>query len=177
MAPQGKQNFQDMATKTRAAVLILLYPVKNEPWTIFIKRPEYKGAHSGQVGLPGGKIESSDENLEFTALRETSEELGIQKQIIIIGSLSSLVISVSNFEVYPFAGYLKNKPDWKPNSGEVKYVIEAPIAALLNPVSQKTEKWNMHGTEIDVPFYHIKNEKIWGATAMIISEFLEIIKV
>jgi 8-oxo-dGTP pyrophosphatase MutT (NUDIX family) len=141
-----------------------------------MKRPDYDGAHSGQISFPGGKVETDDENLEQTALRETSEELGILKnKIQILGKLSPLKIQVSGFEVNPFVGFINEKPFWKPDPDEVAYLIEAPVTELLNPSISKIENWKLHNTNVDVPFYKIENEKIWGATAMILSEFIEII--
>lgn len=143
-----------------------------------MKRPEYEGSHSGQISLPGGKIEINDTSLAHTALRETNEELGISEENIqILGNLTSLKIQVSGFEVNPFVGFLKVKPLWKPDPNEVKYLIETPVNTLLDPSTTMVENRNLHNKNIDVPFFYIRNEKIWGATAMILSEFVEIIKI
>lgn len=177
LAPQGRRNFPENKVKTTAAVMILLFPIHDEPWLVFIKRPEYNGAHSGQVSFPGGKVESEDISLYHTAMRETSEELGIKKESIqYVGKLSPLLIPVSGFHVYPFVGSCSTNPNWNPDKEEVKYTIESPVSALQNNETIKTEIWNLHGHELEVPFYFVKEEKIWGATAMILAEFLTVWK-
>jgi 8-oxo-dGTP pyrophosphatase MutT (NUDIX family) len=177
MVPKGIRNFpQNDNPPSSAAVLLLIFPVNSEPYTVFIKRTEYPGVHSGQISLPGGRIEATDVDLQHTALRETSEELGISSDNIkIIGKLSPLFIPVSRFEVNPYVGYTNYKPDWKPDFNEVTYAIETSIKELSSPQVVKSEIWHIHGNNLNVPFYHVKNEKIWGATAMIIAEFLEML--
>jgi 8-oxo-dGTP pyrophosphatase MutT (NUDIX family) len=177
MAPKGIKNFPVSPGIIPASVLILIYPENNEPWTVFIKRNEYPGAHSGQISLPGGKKEPNDMNLEHTAIREASEELGIREESIrIIRRLSPLTISVSGFEVHPFVGTIDVKPEWKPDKNEVTYLIETPLKNLLSAKAIKHEMWQLRGEMLKVPFFGVKKEKIWGATAMIFSEFIEIAK-
>lgn len=176
MAPQGRRNFPRAKDSSTAAVLLLLYPVNNQPWIVFIKRPEYEGAHSGQVSFPGGKVEASDKSLYDTALRETSEELGITtSDLNFIGPLSPLHIPVSAFDVHPFIASCNQKPKWNPDPNEVTYILETSIENLLKPETAKKEIWTIRNEKVEVPFFHVENEKIWGATAMIISEFLTIL--
>jgi 8-oxo-dGTP pyrophosphatase MutT (NUDIX family) len=178
MAPKGIRNFPlDKNIPKPAAVLMLFYPVDGEPYTVLMKRSEYPGAHSGQISLPGGRIEALDADLKQTALRETSEELGISPdKINVIGKLTPMYIPVSGFDVHPFLGFTFEKPDWKPDLSEVSYLIELSVNELTSPGVVKYEMWQLHGNELEVPFYLIHNEKIWGATAMIIAEFLQILK-
>ncbi len=176
MLPPGVRNFSPPKTATPASVLFTLYPVMDEPWIVFIKRTEYSGAHSGQISLPGGKIEKTDKDFEFAALRETSEELGVpMEDIKIVGKLSLLHIPVSGFEVHPYIGILNTKPEWKTDANEVSYLIETPISNIIKPDAVKIELWNLRGAATEIPFYYINGEKIWGATAMMVSEFLEIL--
>jgi 8-oxo-dGTP pyrophosphatase MutT (NUDIX family) len=173
MAPSGRQNYKIPVKPDKAAVLLLLYPVNNEPYTVFIKRPEYPGPHSNQISFPGGKFEISDDYLQATAIRETIEELGNSlENIKIIGKLTPLQIPVSGFEVHPFVGTINYFPEWNPDQAEVSYVLETKVEELYNKATIKTENWNISGSERMVPFFNIKNEKIWGATAMILSEFI-----
>jgi 8-oxo-dGTP pyrophosphatase MutT (NUDIX family) len=178
MAPRGNRNFpENPGIPNPAAVLILLFPVSNVPYIVFMKRAEYPGIHSGQISLPGGRTEKGDTGLENTALRETTEELGIvSDNIKIIGKLSPLLIPVSGFVVHPFVGVVPYKPKWEPDKNEVSYLIESPVVELASRDNIKNEIWKLHGRKVEVPFYLVKDEKIWGATAMIISEFLEIMK-
>lgn len=160
---------------TKAAVLLLIYNT-NSPKIVFIKRPSYKGAHSGQVSFPGGKQEFTDHSLIHTALRETQEETGFPTdQVRIIGSLSPLAIEVSNSYVYPFIGYTHETPFFKPDPHEVDYLIEGLIAEILNPERKKVMPMTYANSEFTVPYFSIEGEVIWGATAMILSEFIDVL--
>ena len=162
-----------------SAVMILLFH-KNEEWHIIaIRRTEDGHAHSGQISFPGGKKEQADENLLITALRETYEEIGIrQENIEYIGSLSSVYISVSNFNVYPYIGFLKNINELNISTDEVQEVLEIKLSELLSPHAKIT-------TEVKSPIqpkltrvvnaYKPREDVIiWGATALMIAE-LELI--
>lgn len=155
-----------------AAVLALLYPSEGRTHLVFIKRNEYDGPHSAQVSFPGGAREAEDRSLEETALRETYEELGIQDPIEVLGALSPLHIPVSNFMVFPFVGWMDARPEFRPDRSEVQYVIEAALSDLQDPSNRDSETLYRHEQRIVAPFYRVGNDKIWGATAMILSEFL-----
>lgn len=163
--------------KTRqSAVLILIFPLNGKLSTIFIKRPTYEGPHSGQVSFPGGKFDEVDETLIETALRETHEEIGIDTdQINIIGPITPLYIPVSNMMVTPVIGFIESLPALNPNVQEVEYTITVSIDELINPKNKSVKIISAHGKQITAPYYNVSNETIWGATAMILSEFLEII--
>ncbi len=159
-----------------SAVLILFYPKNNSLYIPFIQRPTYKGAHSGQISLPGGKVEQGELDFSHTALRETYEEIGVNTEDIeIIGQLSTIFIPNSNFNVSPYIGYINYTPDFKPDSYEVESIIEAPLSQMVNPKSIDFFEKNKNGIIIKAPFYNIYGHTIWGATAMIISELIEII--
>ncbi|MBI4649504.1 MAG: CoA pyrophosphatase [Bacteroidia bacterium] len=159
-----------------ASVLILLYPNNNEPYSVFILRHKYNGPHSEQICLPGGKSNNKEDIIE-TALRETREELGIEtKTIKVIGCLTSLHIPVSNITVFPVVAYLNKRPDFKPNKKEVKELIEIRVEDLLLSKNIKTKILEINEQKITVPYYLAQEFHIWGATAMILSEFLEIFK-
>ena len=176
MAPEGKRPINPKTNKKSASVMLLLFPENDEARLVFIKRSDYDGIHSGQVSFPGGRVEIYDEDLMETALRETYEEIGIAAtEIDVIGNLTPLHIPVSNFIVYPFVGYMNYKPEFRPNPNEVKFMITSEISLFLEPSTIIKEKWDLFGELIKVPFFNIENEKIWGATAMILSEFIEVI--
>lgn len=161
----------------KSAVLILLYWNDGEFKTVFIKRAEYDGIHSGQVSLPGGVYEHIDGNMRNTALRETREETGLSPDNIrVIGTLTSLHIPVSNYLVYPFVGFCANEPEFHPDPVEVSYLIETGIAELLKPENRKHKIMKIGEGEIEIPYFDIHDNHIWGATAMIISEFLDIVQ-
>jgi 8-oxo-dGTP pyrophosphatase MutT (NUDIX family) len=177
LSPPGRLPVSNKKPPKDSAVLILLYSVGIKLLTVFIKRAEYDGVHSGQVGLPGGMCEITDIGLKNTALRETMEELGVAStQIEIIGSLTSLHIPVSNIRVYPFIGICQNRPDFKPDPHEVRYIIETHIEELLDRKNEKFKIMSVGENDIEIPYFDIRGDHIWGATAMIVSEFLEIVR-
>ena len=161
-----------------SSVLILMYPGDGEVYIPLIVRNDYKGAHSGQVGLPGGKKEEEDDDLEATALRETEEELGIaREEVRILGKLTELYIPVSNFKVHPFLGMMSSKPLFKPDPYEVNRLIETPLRNLLNPELRKMKKIKVNKVfNLDAPYFDLENQTVWGATAMILGEFMHILE-
>lgn len=159
---------------TDAAVMALLYPAEERLHLVFIKRNAYDGPHSAQISFPGGAREEGDPTLQDTAIRETREELGINHKMEVLGSLTPLYIPVSNFMVYPYVACLHEAPVFDPDPSEVQYVVEASLEALMDPMNRDSETLFHHETHIEAPFYRIGEEKIWGATAMILSELLQV---
>ena len=160
----------------QSSVLVLFYPYNNDVGILLIKRAKDQSVHSGQISFPGGKKEHTDTDLKETALRETFEEVGITpEKVTIIGSLSKLYSPPSNFDVYPYVGYINHDPDLNTNS-EVEKVLKIKLNELTNP-DLLIEKmiYGRDGKKYEVPCYFIQNEIIWGATAMILSELLAII--
>ncbi len=154
-----------------SSVLLLFYPKNGQLYLPFIKRTTGNTSHSGQISLPGGKYEESDENRITTAIRETNEELGVEcERIKIMGSLTELYIPVSNFMVLPILGYCEKRPDFNLNEFEVEEIIEMPVSQLLaaENISEYTIKKN--DFNILAPYFDAKGHKVWGATAMILSE-------
>ena len=162
-----------------SAVLCLFYPKNREPHFTLILRNTYKGVHSAQIGFPGGKVEEEDTSLEQTALRETEEEVGVQRdQVKIIGALTDLYIPPSGFLVHPFIGYLETAPEFIPDRTEVNKIIETPLSVLMDESIVGRKKITVSTTKLKVnyPFFDIQGETVWGATAMMLSELKEIIK-
>lgn len=154
-----------------AAVLILLYPFQDDLHFALIERNQYQGVHSGQVSLPGGQREG-DEQLSATALRETFEEVGVPPAMVeMLGALTTIYIPPSDFEVHPYVGYTSNHPQWRPDPHEVADLIETPLQCLFDDsLKQVGAVPTSHGA-IDAPYYAINGRKVWGATAIILSEF------
>lgn len=176
MAPRVRRFPNIPLSSKKAAVLILLYPEGEIIKVCFIKRAEYEGPHSGQISFPGGIHEATDRNLESTALRETAEETGVNPlDIEVLGSISPLTIPISGVEVYPFCGILPYEPDFVPDPVEVQYILSVPLKEFFNTGCLRQEKWDLGDGFTQVPYYFFENHKIWGATAMILSEFLEVI--
>jgi 8-oxo-dGTP pyrophosphatase MutT (NUDIX family) len=176
MAPELRLE-EEHARFKNAAVLILLYKKNDQLFTLLMKRPEYKGPHSNQISFPGGKLEKGDRDLRHTALRETQEETGIDISLIqVLGELSPLDIPVSRIEVLPVVGYYPGVPSFKPDPSEVQYLIEAPLSDFLNPDTTQEKIKTILCKLVRVPYYNIDGNQVWGATAMILSEFLEIVR-
>jgi len=176
MAPEIRISGSNPDNARNAAVMALFFPEDECIKLVFIRRNEYPGVHSGQVSFPGGMQEKYDASLKDTALRETGEETGIDPdKIDVIGKTSPLLIPVSNFIVHPFIGLLDHKPEFHPDKSEVSYLIIADLQSLFSPASCKSELRTLANQRIKVPYYLVNEDKIWGATAMMLSELLEII--
>ncbi|MBA3971606.1 MAG: CoA pyrophosphatase [Bacteroidetes bacterium] len=180
MAPVSRQRIKQIPSENynpkKSAVLILLFPQGGSIRTVLIQRPEYDGVHSGQIAFPGGKFEFNDIDLMQTALRETTEEIGVAPEgIIIIGSLTELYITPSNFLVQPFIGYVTEEPQFLMDPREVQSILTTDVFKLNSKVGEKVILQS-GGYKIKTPYYDIEGFTVWGATAMIISEFNAVIK-
>jgi 8-oxo-dGTP pyrophosphatase MutT (NUDIX family) len=173
MMPLGRIMVPDHTNPPlKSAVLLLLYPKEGQLYFPIIRRPVYNGMHSGQMALPGGKKEELDASLEQTAVREACEEIGIcSSDIRILGHLTELFIAVTNIQVLPVVAFARHEPSFVLDAHEVDELFRIPLTDLLNPELKKRELWDLRGQEVEVPFYHLSNHKVWGATAMILSEF------
>lgn len=159
----------------QSAVLIALFPENDKLNTILIKRATYDGVHSGQVGFPGGKYEDIDGSLIQTALREANEEVGIiPDSVEVLGVLTPLHIPVSNMMVLPVVGLLKEKPLLHLNLQEVEFTLTVPICHLKNPANHFQKTIIVRDRTIIAPYIKVDCEDVWGATAMIIAEFIEL---
>jgi len=171
-----KTNLIPENSKT-ASVLMLFYPdINNETRLVLMLRNKYKGVHSNQISLPGGKVDRLDKSLKDTALRETHEEIGLHKDDIdIVGDLSSVYIPPSNFNVYPFIGYINTTPIFHPDPKEVSLILKPKLDFVLNMdiVDSLVE---VNGSTQKVPSYIINNHILWGATAIMVHEFVLLFK-
>ena len=160
-----------------SSVLILFFPEGDKTKLTLIQRPEYDGVHGGQIAFPGGKMEEIDKSLMDTALRECYEEIGVEpNKIKIIGKLSQLCIPPSNYLVEPFVGYTDFKPDFCADPAEVSEILFMDLDELLNESSFQHKEINIRSFRTKVPCYFLNERIIWGATSMILSELLEVIK-
>jgi len=160
------------------AVMVLIYPVNDVLNIVLMLRPKYEGIHSNQVSLPGGKKEFTDADLSITALRETEEEMGVPKDDIqLLGALTKVYIPPSNFMVYPYVGYLNYRPIFIPEKREVETIIETPINKLFDEsIVKSTEIILADGLKKETPYFDIDNHIVWGATALILEEFKQTLK-
>ena len=166
------KNVINLKRAKKAAVLIYCYPKKEKTYFSLIKRSNYNGVHSGQISLPGGKFDKNDSSLKETALRECGEELGItidsNKDLF---PLTQLYIPPSNFIVTPYLAYENFYPKFNPDSREVALHIEISIEELKKLKIEKKILINEYQNDSLIPCYTYKGHIIWGATAMILSEF------
>lgn len=163
-------------TTRQSAVLIVFYPSENQVFVPLILRPQYDGTHGGQMALPGGKMEYADENLVRTALREAQEEIGVRAMDVnIIGELTDVFIHVSNFVVKPVVGYLDYKPDFFPDQREVEKIFEVPFSEFLKIENKGIRNITVGKRNMTVPGFDIQKQWIWGATALIMNEIVEIV--
>lgn len=160
-----------------SAVMALIYLKENQWHLVLTKRNEYEGTHSAQVSFPGGRKEEGDASLIHTSIRETKEEIGVWvPDTQIIGSLTEVYIPPSNFLVNPVLSWLPEQPAFNPDPREVNYIIEFPVDELTRDDLIKETKIKLStGLRLTVPYFDIKGEIVWGATAVILSEFREIL--
>lgn len=158
-----------------AAVLLLLFERAGHWQLLFTKRLAYAGVHSAQISFPGGKVELTDASKQHTALRETEEEVGVPSQKIeLLGPLTPLYIPPSNFLVDPFVGRLREPVAWQPQPSEVAEILEIPLQYLLETKARSQREITVGASQRIVPGFVWEGHFIWGATAMILEEFLAI---
>lgn len=159
-----------------AAGLLLLYPVRDEATLLLTVRARHLPSHQGQVALPGGAVES-DESIEAAALRESREEVGLDTaRVAVLGRLTPLDIPVSGFVLHPVVAALDETPSFAPDPREVDRILEVPLRVLGDPRTLRREPWpRPDGTIREVPCFAVDGEMIWGATAMIVAEFMALL--
>jgi 8-oxo-dGTP pyrophosphatase MutT (NUDIX family) len=161
----------------KAGVLALFYPKDGQVYLPFIRRNEYPGVHSGQVSFPGGGWEREDVDLTATALRETEEEIGVDRRLVTpVGRLSDLFIPPSNFLVTPVLAYTTKKPDFRPDPAEVERILEVRLQDLLEPATITDKEITIFpDVRLKVPCFYIDGQVIWGATAMMLCELVDVL--
>jgi 8-oxo-dGTP pyrophosphatase MutT (NUDIX family) len=180
LAPAGREIASPQNIQENAAVAIIIISSTEKMEIVFTKRTVYNGHHSGQISFPGGKAEANDHSLVETAIRESHEEIGVKiRKQDLLGKLTSLFIPVSGFKVQPFVFScpIKNKLEFIIDHHEVEYVFLCTIQDLFRENLIHTTQLELENSlVISTPYYAIKNEMVWGATAMILSEFIAILK-
>ncbi|MGB2908510.1 MAG: CoA pyrophosphatase [Candidatus Aminicenantaceae bacterium] len=173
----GTQAYPDVPSSSLpAGVLVLLYPRRSKLRVLLTRRTADLLHHQAQISFPGGQQEPG-EDLQLTAAREAQEEVGIDPQDFrILGRLTPLFIPPSNYCIYPTLAYAYERPEFRPNEKEVAEVLEVPFEHLADPANFKQEMWKHRGRDVCVPFFSYRGHKIWGATAMVLAELMEIIE-
>ncbi|WP_420645784.1 NUDIX hydrolase [Candidatus Leptofilum sp.] len=156
-------------------VLLLLYPHLQNTYLALTRRRDDLNAHAGQISFPGGRQESGETAVQ-AALRETEEEIGVpSRKVTVLGELTSIYIPPSDFEVHPFVGWVNGgeRPFFTPEAREVAEILEVPITHLLDPNTREVGPHPVRDAVYTVPYYNVYGHRVWGATAIILSEFLE----
>lgn len=163
----------------KSAVLILLFYDNEKLKVVFIRRSDYVGIHAGQIAFPGGRYEESDENVQNTALREIEEEIGITSdKIQVIGRLTDIYVPPSNFLISIFVGFLKEKPVFKAEQREVESIFTIDLDEFLDDdvIQEKEFFVQSSNTSVQAPYYNVGGVEIWGASAMVMTELLDLLK-
>jgi 8-oxo-dGTP pyrophosphatase MutT (NUDIX family) len=184
MAPENRvhdliNNNDNVLNARKSAVLILFFHDDDILKMIVIRRSVYVGIHSGQIAFPGGRYEEEDKDVRTTALREIEEEIGIpEDKIEILGQLSDIYVPPSNFMISVFVGYLAERPEYKIQEREVDEVIEIPFDDFLKPDLIKEKDFYVGSLRAakKAPYFDVTNAEIWGASAMVVSELLDLLK-
>jgi len=162
----------DPAGLRHAAGLLLLFPFHSHAHIVVTLRADTLGRHGGQISLPGGVVEPG-ETLEQAALREAHEEIGLAAHLVTpLGALTPVDIHVSGFRLHPIVGASEERPSLRAADGEVARVIEIPVAELLDPAALTWHSVRRDGQTYRVPTLMAQGAEIWGATAMVMAEFL-----
>lgn len=178
--PQRRGSFPPPPHATASAVLALFFP-KNEEWhLVFIERESSNAndKHKGQISFPGGRFDDTDIVLDRTALREAEEEVGVDPSTVrLLGQLTELYIPISNFKVNPYVGMVDYHPQFKPQVSEVKSILEIPFQHFQNPKNEGITTVTVGNNLVmkDIPYFDVEGKTLWGATAMMLSELLEIV--
>ncbi len=173
MSRRQKHHIVD-AGRVLAAVLLPIYFKQGEYYLLFTKRTQKVKEHKGQISFPGGAQEGG-EALVNAALRECTEEIGLMaEEIEVLGELDDTITETSNYIISPFVSLIPWPYQFKVNEEEIEELIEVPISALLDRSCQRQETEIVEGEAVISYFYHYRGRVIWGATARILKQFLDI---
>ena len=156
-----------------SAVLVPLFEREGVPHIVFTRRPAHLRNHANQFSFPGGSRDAEDATPLHTALRETEEELGIERSRVRVLGMLHEVPTMTTFRIQPFVGVIPSDGQYRPSAEEVEFILEVPVANLLDDSIRRTEKRVVRGTEYDVYFYTYNSHVVWGATARILYNLLE----
>ncbi len=176
LAAYEPQPIEAEAGMPLAAVMVLLYEHQSRVHVVFQKRTERVDTHKGQVSFPGGMADPGDPGLVHTALRETHEEIGVvPADVEVLGQLDD-ILTLTRFRVTPFVGWLQRYPyEWRFSHDEVAYLLEVGLDHLRHPETLVPDRRVINGREIILPSYRFQDDLIWGATARMLTNFLDLV--
>lgn len=167
--PPSLRELQETGCR-QAGVLCLLFPLHDRPAVVLTVRPDHMAKHPGQISFPGGRQEPGETHLE-TALREAREEVNLDTGAVeVLGPLTPLYIPPSHFCVYPYVAVVAEEPDLLPHDAEVAEILHIPLPDLFHADALQTAPWKIQGQTVQVPYYDVPPHRVWGATAMMLSE-------
>jgi len=180
MLPPGrrlKSHDHELSSVKLCSVLVLIFPMDGKLYTCLTKRPSSMKFHPGQISFPGGKVEKEDVSAEMAALREAREEVGLEpKNLEMLGKLSDFYLEISRFSIQPFLAWMDQKPVFNVDYNEVEELILFPLSNFVeNENIRETEMQTLTGV-LQVKYFPHEGQIIWGATAMILAELIEILK-
>ncbi|PKR80123.1 coenzyme A pyrophosphatase [Brumimicrobium salinarum] len=183
MSPSGRgrssEAIKNAINYRKSAVALVIYENKSELKGVLTERSPYAGFHSGEICLPGGKKEEFDQDLVETAVRECVEETGlIHDHFSFMGELTPVFIPISNFSIQPYVFHYLETPVFTPNPREVAEIFTFPLTQLLEKNAIKKTNIEIYGNKTlnNIPYFDINNKVVWGATALILHEFKELLE-
>ncbi len=173
---QGRRRLILPSGPVPAAVLLPLFH-EDGSWNVLLtKRTEHLTHHGGEISFPGGVRQDDDPDLLATALRECWEEVGIRPEDVdLLGTLDDIV-SVHNYLVTPFVGVIPSQYPFNISQDEIQRLIVIPVAELLRPEIYRVEDWSWKGRKMPVSFFTSGEDEVWGLTAAILRQFLDLIQ-
>ena len=178
LAPNPRRQWPegfDQAKVRDAAALLLVFPIARQAHIVLTRRADTLGRHSGQISLPGGVVDPG-ESVEHAAVREAEEEVGLPVAAArVIGLLTPLDIPISGFRLHPVVAVADHRPAFTAAANEVASVLEIALEALCDRSCLVTRERQLDGTRLEIPAFHVAGHEIWGATAMVLAEFLSLL--
>jgi 8-oxo-dGTP pyrophosphatase MutT (NUDIX family) len=156
----------------RAAAVLIPITDRAEPGVILTQRPTWLRSHAGQVAFPGGKVDDTDENSIFAALREAEEELNIPPARVEVIGVADTYYSGSGYSIAPVVGIIPPDLELQPNPQEVEDWFEVPLAFLLDPANSIKKEANWNGQQRSYYDMQWGERRIWGVTAGIIANLV-----